>query len=318
MRRREFVAVLGAATAWPVGVSAQQPSIPVIGFVTAGNGPTLSKWLMDFGYVEGRNLNIEYRWAATDFERQREFAADLVRRQVAVILAAAPGPALAAKRATSTIPVVFLIGDGDPVELGLVASINRPGGNVTGVGFNDLTAKRLDLLCQLVPTATSIAYLSGGPRFIAFRDERPIVIAATDALGRQLIEVECPSKDRLAQSFRAIVERGASAVFVSQIPLFNNNAGEIVNFAALHKIPAMYPNRGYTSRGGLVTYAHDPEDAFRVAVGLVVEILKGAKPADLPVRNSTKFDFVINLQTARVLGLKVPPMLLALADKVIE
>jgi putative ABC transport system substrate-binding protein len=160
--------------------------------------------------------------------------------------------------------------------------------------------------------------LSGGPRFIAFRDERPIVIAATDSLRRQLIEVECPSKDRLAQSFRTIVERGAGAVFVSQIPLFNNNAGEIVNLAALHKIPAMYPNRGYTSRGGLVTYAHDSEDAFRTAVGLVVEILKGAKPADLPIRNSTKFAFVINLQTARVLGLKVPPMLLALADEVIE
>ena len=198
---------------------------------------------MEILYVEGQNVKVEYRLLGENQvpERQREFAVDLVRRQVAVILASAAGPASAAKRATSTIPIVFSGIVTDPVKQGLVASVGRPEANVTGVGFgfDDIIAKKVELLCQLVPTATKIAYLSGGPGFIAFREERPIVIAAADRLNRQLIEVECPSKDALGGSFGTMIERGAGAVIVSGIALFNNNVDEIVRLAERHKIPAM-------------------------------------------------------------------------------
>jgi putative ABC transport system substrate-binding protein len=243
---------------------------------------------MDVGYVEGQNVKVEYRWAGEMVERQREFTVDLVRRQVAVILANGAGSALAAKSATSTIPIVFYNVTADPVKLGLVASVNRPEANVTGVGFGNVIAKTVELLCQLVPT--KIAYLSGGPFWIAFREERPIVIAAADRLNRQLIEVECPSKDALGESFATMIERGAGAVIISAIPLFNNNVDEIVRLAERHKIPAMYPGRPYVLRGGLMSYTPDFGEGFQIAVGLVGEILKGAKPADLPVRNPNKFD----------------------------
>jgi putative ABC transport system substrate-binding protein len=235
-----------------------------------------------------------------------------------VILAQAAGPALAAKSATSTIPIVFLsIGSLDPVELGLVASINRPGANVTGVGF-DSSVKRLDLLCQFVPAATTIAYLSGGPGFFSFKSERAELIAAAGALGRQLVDVECPSKDKLRKSFENVIESGAGAVIVSAIPLFGNNLDDVISLAALHKIPAMYPGRAFALRGGLMSYTADLSDNLRIAAGLVGEILKGAKPADLPVRNSSKFDFVVNLKTAKQLGLEVPQRLLVFANELIE
>jgi putative ABC transport system substrate-binding protein len=273
---------------------------------------------MEVGYVEGQNVKVEYRWTGEINERLREFAAELVRRQVAVILANAGGPALAAKGATSTIPIVFFGISADPVKFGLVASVNRPEANVTGVGFGDLTEKRVELLCQLVPTATKIAYLSGGPFWISFREERPIVIAAADRLNRQLIEVECPSKDGLGESFATMIDRGAGAVVISSIPLFGNNANEIVRLAERHKIPAMYPGRGYVLRGGLMSYSSDLQEGFKIAVGLVGEILNGAKPADLPVRNPNKFDFVINLKTAKQLGLQIPPHLLVFANELIN
>jgi putative ABC transport system substrate-binding protein len=274
---------------------------------------------MDVGYVEGQNVKVEYRWAGEMDGLQREFAADLVRRQVAVILARAAGPALAAKRATSTIPIVFYnIGSTDPVNLGLVASLSRPEANVTGVGFDDTAAKKIELLCQLVPTATKIAYLSGGPRWIAFRSERPIVIAAADRLSRRLIEVECPSKDALGGAFVTMIEGGADAVIISAIALFNNNADEIVRLAERHKIPAACPSRAYVLRGGLMSYTPDLQESFQIAVGLVGEILKGAKPADLPVRNPNKFDFVINLKTAKQLGLQIPSQLLVFANELIN
>ena len=325
--RREFITLLGGAAAWPLAAHAQQRPIPTIGFLApASNGSAesaalsaaLSKGLMEVGYVEGQNVKVEYRWTGEINERLREFAAELVRRQVAVILALASGPALAAKRATSTIPIVFSNIGGDPVNIGLVASVSRPEANVTGVGFGDITAKRVELLCQLVPTATKIAYLSGGPGWIDFREERPIVIAAADRLNRQLIEVECPSKDALGESFATMIERGAGAVIISAIPLFSNNADEIVRLAERHKIPAICPGRAYVLRGGLMSYTPDFQEGFKIAVGLVGEILKGAKPADLPVRNPNKFDFVINLKAAKQLGLEIPPHLLVFANELIN
>jgi putative ABC transport system substrate-binding protein len=323
LRRREFITGLGGAAAWPLAARAQQRPIPTIGFLAPGNkNPAyqrlLSKRLMEVGYVEGQNVKVEYRWAGEMVERQREFAADLVRRQVAVILAYGSGPALAAKRATSTIPIVFYNIGGDPVNFGLVASVSRPEANVTGVGFSDITEKRVELLCQLVPTATKIAYLSGGPFWIAFREERPIVIAAADRLSHQLIEVECPSKDALWESFATMIERGAGAVIVSAIALFNNNIDEIVRLAERHKIPAVYSGRPYVLRGGLMSYTPDLQETLNIAVGLVGEILKGAKSADLPVRNPNKFDFVINLKTAKQLGLEIAPHLLVFANELIN
>ena len=326
IRRREFIAGLGGVAAWPLAAGAQQQRpIPTIGFLApVSNGSALSaalsKRLMEVGYVEGQNVKVEYRWTGEINERLLEFAAELVRRQVAVILAQASGPALAAKRATSTIPIVFYSIGGDPVKLGLVNSVNRPEANVTGVGFgfDDIIAKKVELLCQLVPTATKIAYLSGGPFWIAFREERPIVIAAADRLNRQLIEVECPSKDALGESFATMIEHGAGAVIISAIPLFNNNVDEIVRLAERHKIPAMCPGRGYVLRGGLMSYTTDPQESFQIAVGLVGEILKGAKPADLPVRNPNKFDFVINLKAAKQLSLEIPPHLLVFANELIN
>jgi putative ABC transport system substrate-binding protein len=329
IQRRELITFLGGAAAWPLAARAQQRPIPTIGFLAPGSNASaqsarllavFSKRLRELGYVEGQNVKVEYRWAGEMVERQREFAVDLVRRQVAVILASAAGPASAAKRATSTIPIVFYnIGSLDPVNSGLVASMNRPGDNVTGVGFGfDFIAKRVELLCQLVPSAMKIAYLSGGPSWIAFREERPIVIAAVDSLNRQLIEVECPSKDALEESFATMVDRGTSAVIISAIPLFDNNADEIVRLTERHKIPAMYAGRGYVLRGGLMSYTRDFQEGVEIAVGLVDEILKGAKPADLPVRNPNKFDFVINLKTAKQLDLQIPPHLLVFANELIN
>jgi putative ABC transport system substrate-binding protein len=245
--------------------------------------------------------------------------ADLVRQQPAVILAVGAGPALRAKNATLTIPIVFWnIGGGDPVALGLVASVNRPGGNVTGVASDDASGKRLELLSQLVPPPTLIAYLSGGPRFIAFQSERPGVVATANALGRQLIEVECPSRDELAASFESIAERRAGGIFVSAIPLFVDIADEIIASAARFKFPAIYPGRGFVLRGGLMSYNQDLADSLGVAVGLVDEILKGRKPADLPVRIASKYEFVINLKTARQLGLDIPRELLGAANELID
>jgi putative tryptophan/tyrosine transport system substrate-binding protein len=326
MRRREFIAGLGGAAAWPIGVRAQDTAIPVVGVISAlananasGFSRLLHEGLKQAGYVEGQNVMFEYRWeaTATGLARLQELATDLVRRHVTVILAQAAGPALAAKSATSTIPIVFCGIGGDPVELGLVDSINRPGANITGAGFDSPVVKRLDLLCQLVPAATTIAYLSGGPSFLAYKTERPKLIAAAGALRRQLVDVECPSRDKLRQSFESVIDSGAGAVIVSAIPPFVNSVDEVISLAALHKIPASYPGRGFAVRGGLMSYSEDIADSFRIAVGLVGEILKGAKPADLPVRNSSKFDFVINLKTAKQLGLEVPERLLVFANELI-
>jgi putative ABC transport system substrate-binding protein len=293
----------------------------VIGFLAFGpNGP--NRWgasfyqgLKEAGYVEGQNVAIEYRGGAPGSGQFNEIATEFVRRQVAVILTSNDGPALAAKRATSTIPIVFFNIGSDPVTLGLVASLNRPGGNVTGASFDtpQLSAKSLDLLCQLVPTAATVAYLVRRRTLLSFEAQRNSLAATAGALGRQLIVVECPGDDELGHAFATVVERGAGAVIVG--PLFNS---AVVPFAAQYKIPAMYAGRGFALRGGLMSYTRDEADQIRLATGLVGQILDGAIPANLPVRASTKFNFIINLKTAREFGLDVPRRLRLLADEVIE
>jgi putative ABC transport system substrate-binding protein len=294
--------------------------MPVIGFLAVGpNGP--KRWgasfyqgLKEAGYVEGENVAIEYRGGPPRLDRLNELAAELVRRQVAVILAANDGPALAAKRATSTIPIVFFAIGSDPVTLGLVTSINRAGGNVTGASFDNpqIDAKSLELLCQLVPTAQTIAYLSNGPTLLSFEERKNALVAAASALRRRLIFVECRSNDGLGASFATLVERGAGAIIAGT--LFGVNADAILSLASHYRIPVS----GFARQGGLMSYTIDIADQRRIAAALVGQILKGAMPADLPVRKSSKFHFIINLKTAKALGLTIPETLLATADEVIQ
>jgi putative tryptophan/tyrosine transport system substrate-binding protein len=323
MRRRKFITLLGGAVAWPLAARAQQPVMPVIGVIMygadiQGRFYAFQQGLRKAGYVEGQNVAVEYR-GAIQRDRRREIITDFVRKQVAVILASNDGPALQAARATSTIPIVFVNTALDPVKVGLVASLNRPGGNVTGVAFlaAELAAKRLDLLCQVVPSAMTVAYLTGGPNWLSFEEEHNHLVAAAAALGRQLFVVESRSNDQLESAFAAIAEQGAGALIVASIPLFDN-IEKLVALAARHKIPAMYPGRGFALRGGLMSYSPDYADNFLVAADLVAKILDGAKPADLPVRMSTKFDFVVNLKAAKQLGLEIPQHSLAFATEVIE
>jgi ABC-type uncharacterized transport system substrate-binding protein len=252
----------------------------------------------------------------------RELAADLIRHQVAAILTANDGPALAAMREKSTVPIVFFNIGSDPVRLGLVASISRPGANVTGIGFDlaQLAAKRLDLLCELVPSVGTVAYLNGGPSFLSFEDESQALVNAATSLGRQLIFVECLSPLEIDACFTTLVQRGAGAVTVASIPTFGSFAfaDRIVALAAQHKIPAANPSRRFALQGGLMSYSEDFADQVRIAANMVRQILDGAMPTDLPVRRSSKFDLVINLNAAKAIGLTIPDGFLLRADEVIE
>jgi putative ABC transport system substrate-binding protein len=323
--------MLGGAAAWPLAARAQQPAMPVIRFLDIGspggntrNVTVFRQGLAEAGYVEGRNLAIEYRWAEGQDDRLPGLAADLVRRQVAVIVATGSlSTALAAKAATSTIPIVFANG-GDPMKYGLVASLNRPGGNLTGVTFisTEIASKRLDLLRKLVPQATTLAFLSGGPRTLTFEEQRSDMLAAARAIGRELVVLACPSELDFEPAFATLVERRAGALVVGAFPLFYGllrNRDKILELAAHHKIPAMYARRPDVVAGGLMSYSADAVGPYRqLGINYVGRILKGAKPADLPVERSTKLALVINLKTAKTLGLDIPPTLLALADEVIE
>ncbi len=326
MTRRELITLLGGAAAvWPLETRAQQPAMPVIGFFGWASSEkdvaAFRNGLAEGGYVEGRNLSIEYCWAEGQYSRLPILAADLVRRQVAVIVASgSTGIALAAAQATSTIPIVVAAG-GNPVEYGLVASLNRPGSNVTGVTLisTELAGKRLDLLHEMVPQATTVAYLSGGPQFLKFENEASSVLEAAGALGQQVIVVEARSDGDIEAAFATLVQRQAGALMVGVVPHFTYNSNKIVALAARHKIPAMYPFPIYAFRGGLMSYGADVLGMLRqVGRDYVSKILKGAKPADLPLQRPNKFELVINLKTARTLGLDVPDQLLALADQVIE
>jgi putative tryptophan/tyrosine transport system substrate-binding protein len=330
LRRREVIKLLGgAAAAWPLMVRAQQPVTPVIGFL--GLSPprpksplvaALLEGVADAGYVAGQNVAIEFRWANFQAPLLPGLAAELVGRQVAVIVTqGSPYAALAAKAATSTIPIVFEISE-DPVKYGLVASLNRPGGNVTGITSlaADLAAKRLDLLLKLVPQVTKIGYLSGPSESPVFEASRSDMFAAGRALGREIIVLEVRRLDFEA-AFATAVEQGVGALMVGNYTLFGDrrNRDKILELAAHHKIPAMYPGRSYVNNGGLMSYDRDIQAGFhQVGADYVGRILNGAKPPDLPVQQPTKVDLVINLKTAKALDLTVPRILLATASDLIE
>ena len=325
--RREFILLLGgAAAASPIAVGAQQTAMPVIGFLDSGEAnarreSAFRQGLADAGYIEGRNVAIEFRWANAQFAQLRPMADDLVRRQVAVIVAAAAGTSgLAAKAATSTIPIVIATGV-DPAKFGLVASLARPGGNVTGLAYmaNELAGKRLDFLHDLVPSVTTIAYLAGGQQFASEQQDTSDLLAAAQALTRKVIVYDCRSDSDLDAALATLEQRPAGALIVGLFPLAWHNRRRIIALAARHKIPAIYPAVGFARAGGLMSYAAADSPLFRqVAVDYVGKILKGANPADLPVQRPTKFELVVNLATAKALGLSIPPALLAIADEVIE
>jgi putative ABC transport system substrate-binding protein len=325
MRRRDFLSVVGGAAAvWPLPVRAQQPAMPAIGFLRStllADATHLvtafRQGLKEAGFVEGQNVAVEYRYADNQIDRLPALVADLIRRPVAIIVGNV-GPALAAKAATTTVPIVFATGS-DPVRDGLVARLNRPGGNVTGVVFfgGVLGAKRLELLRQLVPRATTIALLVSPNNPNTEADRRDVQAAAL-AIGQQLLIVEVRSARDIETAFATFVQRGAGALLAGAGAFMNSNRERIVALAARHALPTSYPQREAVVVGGLMSYGASITDAYRQAGIYVGRILKGEKPGDLPVMRSTKFEFVLNLKTAKSLGLTVPPMLLARADEVIE
>jgi putative ABC transport system substrate-binding protein len=328
MRRREFIEFLGGAAATPVlaplAAHAQQPKMPVIGFLRSTSlapfenlGAAFRQGLKESGFIEEHNIAIEYRYADNQVHRLPALVADLLRRPVDVIVAnnvATP----AAKAATTTIPIVFVTGS-DPVRDGLVASLNRPGGNVTGAVFitGELGAKRLELLRQLVPKGTTIAVLvnSNTPETEA---ERRDVQAAAQAIGQQLVVLDVGNDRDIAPAFATFVQRGAGALFAGTGAFLNSHREQLVELTARHALPASYATRDAALAGGLMSYGSSNTDAYRQAGVYAGRILKGEKPADLPVMRSTKFEFLINLKTAKTLGLDIPPTLLALADEVVE
>jgi putative ABC transport system substrate-binding protein len=327
IKRREFITLLGGvAAAWPLAAGAQPSAIPIVGYVHSDSPQPMAGLLAAFreglneaGYVEGQNVAIEYRWAQNDLSRLPELVADLVRRRVAVI--ATPGSsaaALSAKAATTTIPIVFSIGL-DPVQLGLVASLNRPGGNITGVNSmsNELVAKRLGLLHELLPTATRFAVLVN-PKNPTTESLKKDVEAAAAAIGPQIEFFTASTGVDIDTAFASLVQRRADALLVHPDVLFINRRIQLTTLAARHAVPAIYPLRPDAEAGGLMSYGTKLADAHRQAGVYTGRILKGAKPADLPVVQPTKFEFIINLQTAKTIGLTVPATLLARADEVIE
>ena len=326
MRRRQFITLLGGAAAWPLAARAQQPPMPMIGFLhSASPGPFASavdafrRGLSETGYTEGRNVAIEYRWAEGKYDRLPVLAADLVGHRVSVIVAmAGNGPAQAAKAATATIPIVFVSG-GDPVSGGLVASLNRPGGNVTGVSWiaTALVPKQLELLRGSTRNPMLIGALvnpSYPDHDLQLRELRE----GGAAIGRKINIVRAATTADIDTAFGSLVQMSADALIVANDPFFVNRRGQIVTLAAGHRIPAMYFSREFTEAGGLLSYGADLIDAARQGGVYAGKILHGEKPSDLPVMQSIKFEFVINLKTAKALNLEIPPTMLALADEVVE
>ena len=328
MQRREFITLLGgAAAAWPLAAHAQQPAMPVIGFLGIRSPAELTHLVAAFrqglnetGYVEGQNVTIEYRWADNQYDRLPMLASELASRGVAVIAATGGGLSpLAAKAATTTIPIVFTSADLDPVKYGLVASLNRPGGNITGVTpvTAGLAAKRLQLLHELIPAATVIAFLvnSSNP---ASESETRDVRAAALALGLQLHFVSANNELEFDAAFAGFAGKQIGALILGTDPMYLSRRERLIVLTARYAVPAIYFFREFATDGGLLSYAPNLADAYRQVGVYVGRILKGEKPADLPVVQPTKFDLVINLKTAKTLGIDVPAKLLALADEVIE
>jgi putative ABC transport system substrate-binding protein len=326
MKRREFITLLGgAAVAWPLAARAQQPAMPVIGYLSFGSPEFdaqrltgLRRGLSQTGYAEGRNFVIEYRWAGNRPDRLAKLVADLVQLQVTVIVAPGLLPALAAKAATTNIPIVFSVG-GDPVQLGLVSSLNRPGANLTG--FNtfagELGAKGLALLHELVPSAVVIGFLEN-PSNPIFELTTRDVLAAAAAIGLSVQILKVSTDRELDAAFVSLVQARTGALLVGNDPFFNSRQEQLIALAGHNSIPTMYSFKEFVLAGGLISYGSSLTEHYR-QVGLYTSrILKGEKPADLPVQQETKFELVINLKTANALGLTIPPTLLALADEVIE
>jgi putative tryptophan/tyrosine transport system substrate-binding protein len=327
MRRRDLITLLGGAAAWPLAARAQQPAMPVIGYLgvssfekSAGHSlHAFKRGLAETGYVEERNVTIEYRWADDEYDRLPALALELVQRRVAVLVAAGSPAALPAKAATTVIPIVFMIGS-DPVELGLVAGLNRPGGNLTGVAYLnvEVAPKRLELLHEFIPTAKSIALLVNPANPVVADAQAKELQTAISTLGLDLMLVKASNPLEIEDAFATLVRDRVEALQIGVDPLFGNHVDQLVALAARHKVPTIYPWREFTAAGGLMNYGSSIPDAFRQVGVYTGHILKGAKPADLAVQRPTRLRFVLNLKTAKALGLQVPPTLLARADEVIE
>ena len=338
MRRRAFITLLGGAAAgWPLATRAQQPTMPVVGFLRSTSLADSAHFVTSFrqglkeaGFVEPQNVAIEFRYAEGRGDRLHELVlpeelraqiielvADLIHKPAAVIVANNPS-AVVAKAATTTVPIIFITGS-DPVRDGLVASLGRPCGNITGVVFivSELGTKRLELLRQLVPNATSIGVLVN-PNTPETEAERNDLLAASFKIGQQLIVLDVGSDRDIENTFATLVQRGAGAALIGAGPFLTSHRQQLVALAARSKLPTMYPLREYIAAGGLISYGASITEAYRQAGVYAGQILKGEKPADLPVLRSTKFEFVLNLEAAKTLGLKVPPALIALADEVLE
>ncbi len=325
MRRRDLITLLGGAAAWPFDAHAQQLPQPVIGYLSGGTSKDFARLtaafrhgLNDSGYVEGRNVAIEYRWAEGQYDRLPALAADLVRRQISLMAATTTPAALAAKGATSTIPIVFSIG-ADPIAIGLVERLDRPGGNITGVNnyLSNIGAKRLELLRELVPNTDVIGMLVN-PNFPDAESQSKDVKEAARVLGQQVHVINASSEGDLETAFTTLVQLRAGGLLVTVDPFLNSHRDQLVALAARHKIPTMYFEREFVLAGGLVSYAPNLADGYRQAGVYAGRILKGEKVVDLPVLQPTKFELVINRKTAKAMRFEIPSKLLALADDVIE
>jgi putative ABC transport system substrate-binding protein len=325
LKRRDFITLLGGAAAWPLAAQAQQVGMPVVGLISIRSPDDSAKLiatfrdgLKEFGFVEGQNVRLEHRWADRQYDRLPSLALDLVDQRAAVLVAIANPSALAVKATVRTLPIVFGIG-GDPVQLGLVASLNRPGGNITGVSFftSQLEAKRMGLLHELVPRASVVAVLLN-PNNPTVDVQLREVQEAARSLGLKLHTLHASSEGEIETAFTALVQLQAGGLLVAADSFFFSRRHQLATLANVYAVPAIYEWRDFPEAGGLVSYGTDLANAYRQVGMYTGRILKGEKPADLPVMQSTKFEFVINLRTARALGLDVPPTVLARADEVIE